>query len=266
LQDKHKGKKLNRYILKMGIYTWLFALIIWEIISLFSNKDLLPGPIQTLRGAGELIGDGSIFYYIGISSQRILVGWILGCILGIPLGLLMGRINFIRMFFEPFINFFRFIPALSFVTLFVMWFGIGEEAKIALIIYATLFIVSLNTMMGVARIDEDKIRAARSLGASEVQIFFHVIIPATVPHIFTGIRLAMGHSFAAIVGAEMLAAQEGVGYLIWTSRLYFRTDWIFIGLIILGFMGYVADKLITGIGSYALHRFGVQTSSIFQRE
>ncbi|MEM5769363.1 MAG: ABC transporter permease subunit, partial [Bacillota bacterium] len=90
-----------------------------------------------------------------------------------------------------------------------------------------------------------------------------VIIPATIPYIFTGIRLAMGNSFMAIVGAEMIAANEGIGYLIWTSRLYFKTDWVFIGLISLGLMGFLTDRVIRSISSQALGRYGVTTETRF---
>jgi NitT/TauT family transport system permease protein len=120
-----------------------------------------------------------------------------------------------------------------------------------------LFIVIINTLTGVLAVEEDKIRAAKSMGASEWQILVHVIIPASMPYIFTGVRLAMGTSFMAIVGAEMIAANEGVGYLIWNSRLFFRTDWIFVGLISLGLMGFLTDRVVDWFGRKVLYRYGV---------
>jgi NitT/TauT family transport system permease protein len=177
----------------------------------------------------------------------------------------MGKVRRVRLLLEPFVNFFRFIPALVFVTLFILWLGIGEQSKIALITYTTLFVVTLNTMAGVLAIDENKFRASRSMGATEGQIIWHVIIPATVPYIFNGIRLAMGNSFMAIVGAEMLAAKEGIGYLIWTSRLYLKTDWIFVGLITLGLMGFFMDKVLTNAGSLLLKKYGVKKADSTQR-
>jgi NitT/TauT family transport system permease protein len=95
------------------------------------------------------------------------------------------------------------------------------------------------------------------MGASEWQILLHVIVPATIPYIFTGVRLAMGTSYMAIIGAEMIASNEGVGYLIWNSRLFFRTDWIFVGLFCLGFMGFATDQLFGWFGRKALYRYGV---------
>ena len=107
-------------------------------------------------------------------------------LVAIPVGLLIGRIPWLRALFDPVINFIRFIPPLAFITLFMLWFGIGEQSKIFLIMYATFFIVTINTITGVQAVEEDKIRSARSMGASEWQIMFHVIIPAALPYIYTG--------------------------------------------------------------------------------
>lgn len=252
-------------LLKLGIVSWVFIIVIWEIASLFSRPDFLPGPVAVITGGKELINDGSLFKFILISFRRVLIGWALGSLIGIPIGLLIGKIKAVKAFVEPILNFFRFVPAIGFITLFILWFGIGEAGKIVLIMYATTFIVMLNTSIGVANIQEEKIRAARCLGASESQILFNVIIPASVPHVFTGVRLAMGNSFAAIVGAEMLAANEGIGYLIWTARLYFKTEWVFIGLISLGLMGFVTDKVLGVVAGSVFKHYGVSSKGGLRR-
>lgn len=236
---------------------WLAALCIWQLGALIYGPDVIPGPWATLQGGRELLSDGTLMQYIGISFYRVLVGWVLGSLLAVPVGLIIGKVNIIRIFAEPFLNFIRFIPPIAFITLFLVWFGIGEQSKIALIMYATFFIVVLNTLTGVMAVEEDKIRSARSMGAGEWQILLHVIVPATTPYIFTGIRLAMGTSYMAIIGAEMIASNEGVGYLIWNSRLFFRTDWIFVGLFCLGFMGFFTDRLFNWFGRKVLYRYGV---------
>ncbi|NWL88243.1 nitrate ABC transporter permease [Paenibacillus sp. 79R4] len=236
---------------------WIFALAAWETGSLLYGPEVIPGPLDTAAGARELLQDGSLLQYIGISFYRVFTGWALGSLIAIPLGLLIGKVAAIRSFAEPFLNFIRFIPPIAFITLFLVWFGIGEQSKIALILYATLFIVIMNTLTGVLAVEEDKIRAARSMGASEWQIVRYVIIPATAPYMFTGVRLAMGTSYMAIVGAEMIASNEGVGFLIWNSRLFFRTDWIFVGLISLGLMGFITDRLFGLFGRKVLGRYGV---------
>ncbi|MFD3765336.1 MULTISPECIES: ABC transporter permease [Paenibacillus] len=226
---------------------------------------MLPGPIDTAKGGYELLQDGTLLSYIGISSYRVLLGWTLGSLIAIPAGLIIGKVNAVRAIAEPFLNFIRFIPPIAFITLFLVWFGIGETSKVALILYATFFIVVLNTLTGVLSVEEDKIRSARSMGASEWQTVLHVIIPATVPYMFTGVRLAMGTSFMAIIGAEMIASNEGVGYLIWNSRLFFRTDWIFVGLICLGLMGFLTDRAVALLGRKLLSRYGVVSTQALRR-
>jgi NitT/TauT family transport system permease protein len=257
-------KRMIGKLLNTGIISWVLFILVWQIASLFSKPDYLPGPITTVIGSLELFQDGSIISFSLISLSRVLRGWIFGVCIAIPLGLLIGRIRIARLLIEPFLDFFRFIPALAFLTLFVLWFGIDEMSKVLLIAYATTFIVTINTATGVFALEEDKIRAARSLGASEFQILKHVVIPSAIPYIFTGMRIAMGNSFAAIVGAEMIAANEGLGYLIWTSRLYFRTDWVFLGIMFLGILGFIADRILRFAGARALKKYGIKQESNFK--
>lgn len=248
---------LLKMILKSGILGWILVLLIWSIAAALSDPQFLPSPLLVWQGAIDLSKDGSLFHYMGASFLRVITGWTLGNLVAIPIGLLIGRFSSFRVLVDPIINFVRFIPPLAFITLFMLWFGIGEQSKIFLIMYATFFIVIINTITGVLFVEEDKIRSARSMGASEVQIMFHVIIPASLPHIFTGAKLAMGSSFMAIVGAEMVAANEGIGYMIWNARLYFQTDWIFVGLVTLGLMGFLMDRTLTLFGKNVLKRYNV---------
>jgi ABC-type nitrate/sulfonate/bicarbonate transport system, permease component len=251
-----KAKRWSLHVL-----FFLAVLGIWQLLALLYGEEIIPSPVKTAQGGYELLLDGTLPQYIGISLFRVLAGWTLGSLAAIPLGILVGKVGAVRTFIDPYINFIRFIPPIAFITLFLIWFGIGETSKIALILYATFFIVLLNTLSGVLSVEEDKIRSARSMGASEWQIVRHVLVPATVPYMFTGIRIAMGTSFMAIIGAEMIASNEGIGYLIWNSRLFFRTDWIFVGLICMGLMGFAADRSVAWIGGRWLSRYGVVGST-----
>ncbi|MGE7589211.1 ABC transporter permease [Peribacillus sp. NPDC101480] len=256
-RKKKKVPAFFKKLVKSGMIAWAIVLLIWSMAASFSDPQFLPSPLAVWQGAIDLSKDGSLFLYMWVSFLRVITGWTLGNIVAIPIGLLVGRVQVIRALFDPIINFVRFIPPLAFITLFMLWFGIGEQSKIFLIMYATFFIVVINTMTGVLAIEEDKLRSARSMGASELQIMFHVIIPASLPYIFTGAKLAMGSSFMAIVGAEMVAANEGIGYMIWNARLYFKTDWIFVGLVILGLMGFIMDRVFTQFGKIVLKRYDV---------
>jgi ABC-type nitrate/sulfonate/bicarbonate transport system permease component len=156
------------------------------------------------------------------------------------------------------VEFFRFIPPIAFVTLAIIWFGLGEASKIVLIVYTTLFMVAINTMIGVLSIEPDKHFAALCLGASQRQVFFHVTIPAAIPNIVTGMKIAMGNSFMTVVSAEMIAAKTGVGYLIMNSRLFLLTEWIFVGIITLGLMGFISDRALRLVANTMLRRYAVK--------
>jgi NitT/TauT family transport system permease protein len=250
-------KRTGDFLLGKGIVAWGSLLLVWQVAAKINGTDFLPGPLATFHGGREIVMNGVLFQYIGISFMRIFTGWALGILAAVPIGLLIGQFRTVRRIFEPLINFFRFVPAIGFLTLFLMWLGVGEESKIAIIIYATLFPVIINTIAGVSGINPITVQVAESQGANRAQIFFTVTIPASVPYIFTGIRLGLSGAIIAIVAAEMLAAQKGIGYLIYTSRLYFRTDWIFVGILTLGLTGYFSDRALRFFGRTALKRYGV---------
>lgn len=233
------------------------GLVLWELLARRFGPALVSSPVATWEGAVQLAETGLLWEAIGISTYRIMVGWALGLLVGAPLGLLMGRVRLVRQFFEPYIEFFRFIPPVAFVTLAVIWFGLGETSKIVLIFYTSVFIVTINTMSGAIATDENKIRAAASLGASRMQVLRTVVLPSTVPYIVTGARLAMGNSFLTIVAAEMVGAEAGLGALIWTSRNYGRIDWTFVAIILLGLLGFAIDRLLR-LGTRPLARYKVK--------
>jgi len=183
---------------------------------------------------------------------RIFTGFLGGTLIGIPVGLAIGSFTIVRRLLEPYTEFFRFIPATAMITVAVIWFGIGEGSKVFLIIYTTVFIIIINTAAGVASVAPNKIRAARSLGASRAQVFFFVALPATVPYILTGMRLAMANSFVTIIAAELVAANSGLGKMIWDSRMYMLVDQIFVALLVLGLLGFATDRLFRwGIYAFA---------------
>lgn len=255
--------KVWNLLLNSGILTWVVVVALWALAAQFSNELLFPGPLQTLEGSSEVIENGQLLLFAWISLRRVLIGWGLGILIGVPLGVLIGRIVPIRKLLEPFINFFRFIPALALLTLFLMWFGVGESAKIAIITYGTVFTVIVNIIAGVVSIDMSRINSARVLGISEAQIILTVIWPSVIPHAFTGARLGLGNAFASIIAAEMLSAKEGIGYFIYTARMYFHTDWILMGIIVLGLLGYFSDVILRLFGNSVLKKYGVKEKKKF---
>ena len=239
---------IGRRPISLGRYgvTWLAvltAVIIWSIGSAFSSPFFFPSPLAVCSSLADLTASGVLPHAIAISYFRILLGWAIGCAVAVPLAIVAGRIALVRQMVEPFFNFFRFIPPIAFLGVAILWFGIGEESKVAIIIYTSLFTVFMNTMAGAASVDESPSRAALCLGATRRQVLLRVILPATVPAILVGMRIGMGFSFMTVVAAEMIAANEGVGFLIYNARLFLKTANAFAGILTLGAMGLLADML-----------------------
>jgi ABC-type nitrate/sulfonate/bicarbonate transport system permease component len=232
------------------------GLIVWEVAARFFIDPFFLPPVSAIfMGAVELLQRGLLLDHIAISLFRILTGFVLGSIVAIPLGLVIGSYMTVRQIFDPYIHFLRFIPALALTTLFLVWFGVGELSKILLVMYSTGFVVVINTATGVVTTHRNKILAAQTLGASPWQIFWLVTVPAAVPSMYVGMRLALAGSFLVIVAVEMLAAESGLGYLIWTSKLYFRIDWMFVGIFLLGFFGLLTDYIWKLIGRHLFGRY-----------
>jgi NitT/TauT family transport system permease protein len=227
--------------------------LIWHFASTWLlNSVLFPAPWRVIVKAVELTEEGVLGDQVAVSMMRIFTGFLGGTLIGIPLGLAIGSFTIVRRLLEPYTEFLRFIPATAMITVAVIWFGIGEGSKIFLIIYTTVFIIIINTAAGVAAVAPNKIRAARSLGASRAQVFFFVALPATVPYILTGMRLAMANSFVTIIAAELVAANSGLGKMIWDSRMYMLVDQIFVALLVLGLLGFTTDRLFRwGIYAFA---------------
>ncbi|MEH0970790.1 ABC transporter permease [Micromonospora sp. CPCC 205546] len=252
---RNRWPRLTR--IGLSVLSVLLGVLIWDLVSRNYTAFFLPSPLLTLDGAVELVRDGTLWDSVSASSTRILTGWLLGVLVGVPMGLLMGCIPWLRLMLDPYIQFFRFVPPIAFVTLAIIWLGPGEASKVALIFYTTVFIVALNTLAGVLSVNEIRMRAARALGAGPVRSLVSVVLPSTVPHVVTGARLAMGNSFLTIVSAEIVAAQSGLGSLIWTARNYAKTEWVFVGIIALGLLGYLFDWILRLVTGRTLRRYGV---------
>jgi NitT/TauT family transport system permease protein/taurine transport system permease protein len=218
------------------------ALLAWSLFArYFAFPDLVPSPVDTFGTGAEMIASGALLSHVAISLERVLIGYAAGCILGVLIGTLMGRIPFIRQFADPLLQLMRPISPVALVPLSIIWFGIGDLSRYFIIFYGVVIIMIMNTAAGVSATPELRMNAARCFGASRMQIFSRIIIPSAVPYILTGMRVALGFAFMGIVAAEMIAAQSGIGYLIMQSRMLLRTDVMFVGLVTLGVLGALID-------------------------
>jgi NitT/TauT family transport system permease protein len=242
-----KAKAMAPYLISFAA---LF--VTWHVAAVYVVKSVLfPSPIAVFAKGAQLIADGTLPNSIAASLERIAAGFFLGSAIGVPIGLAIGSFRMARKLIEPWTEFLRFIPAVAMITIAVIWFGIGEEAKVFLIIYTTVFIVILNTAAGVASIAPNKLRVAQALGANKWQLFTLVALPATVPFILTGMRLAMANSFTTIVAAEFVSAQSGLGVMLWNGRLFMLVNDIFVALVTLGILGFTADRIFR----WGIYRF-----------
>lgn len=220
----------------------LAIILIWELLHRYVvNPLLLPSPLKVVVTLFDLVRSGELIADITASMRRILVGYTMGCVVGIVLGLLMARSLWVNDLVSPLLEVLRPISPVAMLPLVLIWFGIDEFAKYFLVSYTAAIIVLLSTVHGVASMPIIRERAASCLGASERQIYMHVILPSAVPHIISGMRTALGFSFMAIVAAELIAAENGIGYLIMQSRMLIQVDQTFAGLLTLSALGALSD-------------------------
>ena len=224
----------------------------WQLLATYIYQTVLfPTPLETVRTFARLAVT-DLPADIEVSFGRVITGFAIGGVVGTILGLTMGSYAPIRSLFEPYVHFLRFIPPIAWFTPAVIWFGIGEESKVFLIIYTTTFVVLLNTIAGVEAVPIKRVLVARMFGASPLQKFLRITLPSSLSYIFTGLRLASGNAFMTMVAAEMLGANEGVGFLIINARLWSATDQVFCGMFVLGCMGYATDLVIR----WSIRRWG----------
>lgn len=242
--------------LVLRVIPFIGLVVIWDTAArAFDVPVLFPTPLATWEKAIQLIGEGQLQSDIAISLWRIGIGFAVGCILGTALGLMMGLSRLVADVLGPFVHTLRFIGPLAWISAVMIWFGLGETSKIALIVYTTTFVVLVSAMIGVMTVHPNKLRAARVFGAGGWRLFLYVTFPATLPHILSGARLAMMNSFMTIIAAEMVAAREGLGFLIFNSRQWMEVDAIFVGMISLGLLGLAADMLMILLTGLLFRRF-----------
>jgi NitT/TauT family transport system permease protein len=226
---------LNIIALLLGIGLWTYG----HAIGL-----ALPSPDEVVSRFIKLIESGIIIVDIGASLRRVLIGFVLGTTIAIPVGFLMGWYWIARGLIEPYVQFFRTVPPLAIIPLAIVLLGIGEEPKIMVISLAAFFACVIATFQGVVNVDKTLINAATVLGAKDRSIFFRVVVPSSAPFILVGMRLGLGSSWATLVAAELIAAQQGLGFRMQQAQLYYQLDTIFVGLLLIGFLGLAMDRIL----------------------
>lgn len=221
--------------------------LIWEGFSrsgLFSPL-LTPSLLLIGSALGRMVLNGTMFLHTLYTLYRVLFGFVLAVVVALPIGILMGRFRRVERFFIPLVSVLMPIPSLAWVPVFILWFGLGNVATIALVAYAATFPVIFNTWTGVRSVNRLWIRSAEAMGADEKALFRKVVLPGALPFIITGFRLAFARAWIAVVGGEMIAATRwGLGWVIFDSKEFLNTDVMMASLAVIGIVGLAFERLI----------------------
>lgn len=244
------GGAIAPYLAAAGMLAliWQLAVVVFQ-----PPTTILPSPAVVLRTFAEELFSGDLLVNAAVSLGRVAAAWAISTVIAVPLGVLMGRNRAAERLIDPLIELLRPISPLAWIPLAILWFGIGESGKVFIIFIATFFPILLNTVDGVKRIDPVLLRAGRVLGcARPFDLFRRVMLPAALPSILVGLRISFGTGWAAIIAAELVAANSGLGYLIADGMEILRSDLVMVGMIVIGVIGVLVDSLF----KLALRRLG----------
>ncbi len=228
---------------------WVLIVLAWYAIAYSGliNPALVPTPHAVAARFWELLTKARLPADMLMSTQRVFLGVLSGIVLAVPVGFVLGWYREIRTFVDPLINFFRALPPIALIPLAVVYFGIGEVAKVVILFYASFFAGVIVMYEGIAQISPLYVRVARTLGATDGEIFRRVILPLTVPHMLTALRVALGVAWATLVASELIAAQQGLGALIQNASSFFQLDIIYVGIICIGFIALAMDLALRAV-------------------
>ena len=227
----------------LGIGFFVLFVALWSAATFggFVQKTFLADPLQMLRSGWLLLTQMGFATDIGMTVWRVLGGFLIATVLALPLGILMGAYKPVEAFFEPFVSFARYLPASAFIPLLILWAGIGEAQKLAVIFIGSFFQLVLMVAVVVGNTRRDLVEAAYTLGSSDASLVRRVLIPGAAPEIAEILRLVLGWAWTYVIVAELIGASSGIGHMITDSQALLATDQIIFGIIVIGLIGLVSD-------------------------
>ena len=248
-------KRFSSVLLPLA--TAVIFLIVWHSLVRLSGSDLFPTPMEVVKGIQELFEKGLLLKYIVASLFRVSWGFGLAVLAGVPLGLILGWFKPAFQALNPMIQILRPISPIAWIPVAILWFGIDDTAPIFLIFLASVFPITVSSMAAVQNMQLVYLRAAQNFGVKGPQLFRRVILPAALPQIITGIRIALGIAWLVVVAAEMIAVNSGLGYLIIDARnAGKRYDLVVAGMVMIGLIGLVLDLLIRQLEKFDEVKWG----------
>lgn len=249
---KNIGKK--KYLL-FAILSFVALIAIWTLVTELELVDpiFLPKPMRVLEYYQAAISDGSLWENTRISLYRIILGFIYAVVLGIPVGILMGTFKKAEAIIRPLCEFIRYMPVPAFVPLIMVWVGIGESAKITVIFIGTFFQLVLMVADDAMSVPDDLLNAGYTLGTNTPTTIFKILIPAMLPRLMETLRMMIGWAWTYLVSAELVAANSGLGYTILKSQRFLATDAIFGGILLIGLLGLITDRIFAFVNKKLFH-------------
>ena len=254
----------RRKSLLLGLSSVTAGLLVWYLLRALElvSPELLASPAEVIAAFADIVRNGyrdtTLTENIAATLGRCLAGFALATALGVPLGLWMGTsrvtaaaVNFIIQFLRP-------LPPLSYLVLLILWFGAGDLSKIALLFMGAFPTITTAAMAGVRQVSQQRVQAARSLGASRAQVFRYVLFPASLSMIFTGMSIALAGAFSSVVAAELMAASDGLGWMIFSASRFLRNDIIMLGIILLGLFGMALTRSLLEMDRRVVQWRGVE--------
>ena len=241
----------------LGLVVPVLLLGLWQLVSalgVFSAVQL-PSPGAVLTSAADLIERGELGTHIAISTQRVLTGFALGAALGLVLGALLGLSRLADVLLGPMFGAIRAVPSLALVPLLILWMGIGEDSKVTLITIGAFFPVFTTVSLALRHVDKNLVEAARAFGLNGIKLLTTVQLPAVVPAVFSGLRLALAQSWLFRVAAELIASSMGLGFLLTDSQNNGRTDRMFLAIVLLAVIGKTTDALLGVAEKWAVKKW-----------
>jgi NitT/TauT family transport system permease protein len=234
--------------LTLGVGSFVVILAAWQLGSVLINDTLfLPGPVRVWTAWVDSIQHRHFLDDVGWSAFRIIAGFLLAAVMAVPLGLLMGSFEVVRAFFQPPINFIRYMPASAFIPLLLLLIGLDEREKLTIIWIGVFFQLVLMVMDIAQRVPEEMLNVAYTLGASRWTVFYKVFLPATFPEVLDALRITMGWAWTYLIVAEIVAAERGIGSFILISERFLRSDRIIAAIVTIGLLGLITDYVLMAV-------------------